>query len=98
MSSSVLSGPGQSALTRMFSRACTTASSRVSASTAPFEAVYATCGVAAPTLVPTALVMLLLVLVMPAAALASVASPVGFSGSCLRAPPWQRSMRGKKAS
>ena len=50
MSSSVLSGPGQSALTRMFSRACTTASSRVSASTAPFEAVYATCGVAAPTL------------------------------------------------
>ena len=33
-----------------------------------------------------------------AAALGPVASVVEFSGSRLRAPPWQRSMRGKKAS
>ncbi|MNL52165.1 hypothetical protein D3C87_1753150 [compost metagenome] len=48
MSSSVRSGPGHNAFTRIFSRACMTASSRVSASTAPLLAVYATCGVAAP--------------------------------------------------
>mmetsp|Transcript_21660 Transcript_21660/g.41347 ORF Transcript_21660/g.41347 Transcript_21660/m.41347 type:complete len:207 (+) Transcript_21660:586-1206(+) len=48
MSSSVCRGPGQRLLNRMFSRACTTANSRVSARTAPLLAVYATWGVAAP--------------------------------------------------
>lgn len=42
MSSSVCRGPGQRLLNRMFSRACTTANSRVSARTAPLLAVYAT--------------------------------------------------------
>ena len=39
MSNSVRSGPGESALTRMFSRAWITASSRVTDSTAPLDAV-----------------------------------------------------------
>ena len=47
-SSGVSTGPGQSALTRMSSRANCTASSRHIASTAPFEAVYEIWMVAAP--------------------------------------------------
>ena len=42
------SGPGTSALQRIPLRAYSTAISRVIASTAPFEAVYAVCEVAAP--------------------------------------------------
>ena len=47
-SSGVLTGPGQSALTRMPSRANCTPSSRDMASTPPLEAVYEICEVAAP--------------------------------------------------
>src|SRR5881628_1414738 len=47
MSSGVSTGPGQSALTRTPCRANWTASSRLSARTAPFEAVYAICDAAA---------------------------------------------------
>ena len=42
-------GPGQSALHRIPLRAYSTAISRVIASTAPFDAVYAVCDVAAPS-------------------------------------------------
>ena len=48
-SSGVSTGPGQSALQRMPCRANCTASSRVIASTAPFDAVYEICEVAAPS-------------------------------------------------
>jgi hypothetical protein len=47
-SSGVSTGPGQSALTRTPCRANCTASSRERASTAPFDAVYEICEVAAP--------------------------------------------------
>ena len=47
-SSGVFTGPGQSALTRMPSRANWTPSSRLIASTAPLDAVYEICDVAAP--------------------------------------------------
>src|SRR3954453_5935045 len=46
--SGVLTGPGQSAFTRTPRRANSTPSSRVIASTPPFDAVYETCEVAAP--------------------------------------------------
>src|SRR6266545_7066718 len=49
MSSGVATGPGQSALIRMPSRANCTPSSRVMASTPPLLAVYAICDVAAPS-------------------------------------------------
>ena len=45
----VFTGPGQSALTRMPCRANCTPSSRVIASTPPFDAVYEICDVAEPS-------------------------------------------------
>src|SRR5205807_4204102 len=47
--SGVSTGPGQSALTRTPCRANCTPSSRLIDSTAPFDAVYEICDVAAPT-------------------------------------------------
>src|ERR1022692_3670039 len=49
MSKGVSTGPGHSALTRTPWRANCTASSRLIESTAPFDAVYPICDVAAPT-------------------------------------------------
>lgn len=60
-----LSGAGQSALKRNPSFACTIASSRVMAKTAPLLAVYANCAVALPTRATTLAVLMMLPFFLP---------------------------------